>query len=123
MKPLGALRAGADRYFFILCLSPRRRLEQTLDLRVEIPGDRESRLTPVGSDEARHRVVGQVHSIRALVDEDRDRCVRCCVGNCLRHLLHDERITDDEAEDLRPLSASFLTQDFAGVKPDELHQI
>jgi hypothetical protein len=123
MKPLGALRAGADRYFFILCLSPRRRLEQTLDLRVEVPGDCESCLTPVGSDEARHRVVGQVHAISALVDEDRDRCVRCCVGNGLHHLLHDERITDDEAEDLRPLCASFLTQDFAGVKPDELHQI
>ena len=122
MKPLGALRAGADRYFFILCLSPRRRLEQTLDLRVEIPGDRESWLTPVGSDEARHRVVGQVHAIRALVDEDRDRCVRCRVGNGPRHFLHDDRIADDEAEDLRPLSASFLAQDFAGVEPDELHQ-
>jgi hypothetical protein len=59
MKPLGARRAGADRYFFLLCLSPRRRLEQTRDLRVELPGDRESGLTPVGSDAARHRVVGQ----------------------------------------------------------------
>src|SRR5512146_1900044 len=107
----------------LLCLSSRRRLEQTLDLRVEITGDRESCLTPGGSDEARHRVVGQVHSISALVDEDRYRCIRCCVGNGLGHLLHDDRITDDEAEDLRPLSASFLTQDFACVKPDELHQI
>lgn len=61
--------------FCILCLSPRGRLEQTLDLRVEIPGDHESCLTPVGSDEARHRVVGQVHSISAVVDEDRYRRV------------------------------------------------
>jgi hypothetical protein len=43
-----------------------------------------------------------VHSISALVDEDRDRRVRRCVGNRLGHLLHDERITDDESEDLRP---------------------
>src|SRR5574341_2339557 len=53
------------RCFFIVCLSPRGRLEQTLDLRVEISGDQEGCLTPVRSDEARHRVVGQVHSISA----------------------------------------------------------
>src|SRR5215211_7278746 len=100
-----------------------RRLEQALDLRVEIPGDRKSCLTPVGSDEARHRVVGQVHSISALVDEDGYRCVRCRVGNSLRHLLHDDRIADNEAEYLWPLSAPFLTQDFAGVKANELHQL
>ena len=79
-------------------------------------------LTSIGGDEARHRVVGQVHSISALVDEDRYRCVRCCVGNGLGHLFHDDRITDDEAKELRPLSG-FLAQDFAGVKADELHQI
>ena len=67
----------------ILGLSPRGRLEQTFDLRVEIPGDRQSCLAPVRSDEARHRVVGQVHSVSALVDEDRHRCVRCRVGNGL----------------------------------------
>jgi hypothetical protein len=59
----------------VSALSPRGRHQQTLDLHIEIPGDHESCLTPVGSDEARHRVVGQVHSISALVDEDRYRCV------------------------------------------------
>ena len=48
-----------------LRLSERGRLEQTLDLRVEILGDQESCLTPIGSDEARRRVVGQMHSISA----------------------------------------------------------
>ena len=64
-----------------MCLSPRGRLEQSLYLRVEIFGNYESCLTPIGSDEACHRVVGQVHSIIALVNEDRCRCVGCCVGN------------------------------------------
>lgn len=38
--------------------SPRGRLEQALDLRVEIPGDDERDLVRVGREEARHRVVG-----------------------------------------------------------------
>lgn len=50
-----------------------------------------------------------MHSISALVDENRDRCVCCRVGNGPGHLLHDERITDDEPEDPRPLSASSET--------------
>ena len=37
-------------------------LEETLDLRVEVPGDDESRLTRVRSKEGRHEL-GQVHSI------------------------------------------------------------
>jgi hypothetical protein len=48
------------------------RFEQTLDLRVEISGHQKSCLTSVRSEEARHRVVRQVHSISAFVDEDRD---------------------------------------------------
>jgi len=55
----------------ILCPSLRRRFEQTLDLRVEVTGDRENCLTPLESDEARHQVVGQMYSISALADEDR----------------------------------------------------
>src|SRR5437899_1816554 len=73
-------------------LSPRSRLEQVLDLRVEIPRDDESGLTPVRRDDARHRVVGQMHAIGALVNEDRHRCVQRGVWNGLRHFLHDERI-------------------------------
>src|SRR5262245_60221992 len=57
------------------------RLEEALNLGVEIPRDLESSLVPVGSEEARHGVVGEVHAIRALVDEDRDRCVRGSIGN------------------------------------------
>src|SRR4029453_19347491 len=41
--------------------SPRGSLEQALDLRVEIPGDDESGVVPVGCEKARHRVVGQMH--------------------------------------------------------------
>ena len=45
--------------------------KQGLDLRVQIPGDDESGLVPVGREKARHRVVGQMHAIGALVNEDR----------------------------------------------------
>ena len=42
----------------VIALNETPSLEQTLDLRIEIPRNRESRLTPVGSEQARHRVVG-----------------------------------------------------------------
>jgi hypothetical protein len=64
-----------------------------------------------------------VRAAGAIVDEDRDRRVRCGVRNGLDHLLHDERIADHEAEDPGSSPASFLTQDFAGVETDELHQV
>ena len=35
----------------------------------------------------------------------------------------DERIADDETQDPRSLSASFLAQNLTGVEPDELHEI
>lgn len=63
-----------------------------------------------------------MHSVGTLVDEDRDRRVGGCVGDGLDHLLHDERITDDQPEDPGRVSASFLTQHFASVKADELQQ-
>src|SRR4029434_5145864 len=72
--------------------SPRDRLEQGLNLRVESPSDNERRLTAVSCEEARHQVVGEVHAVGALVNEDRDRRVRRRVGNSLRHFLHDEWI-------------------------------
>src|SRR5829696_6019255 len=79
-------------------LLPRRRDQQTLEFRVEIPRDDENCLVPVWRKQARDRVVGQVHSIRALIDEKRHRRVGGGVGNDLRHFLHDERISNDEAE-------------------------
>ena len=68
-----------ERWFFYdfdpLCfplssLLLRCRFEQTLDLRVEIFGNNESLLTSIRSDEARHRVVGQMHSIFSFIDQD-----------------------------------------------------
>src|SRR3954468_13864905 len=102
--------------------SARSHLEQTLDLRVELPADRESRLTPLRSEEAGHRVVRQVHPIRSLVHEDRDRCVCRYVRNRPGHRLHDERITHKKAEDLGTLPSSFLAQDFAGVETTEFQR-
>jgi hypothetical protein len=105
-----------------VCPLPRGHLEQRLDLRTEIRGNRESCLITVGSDEARDRVVGQVHSIGASL------IGWLPVRTMLRRERSwpspsNERITDDETDDLGPLSASFLTQNFAGVKADDLHQI
>jgi hypothetical protein len=47
------------------------RRQQSLELNVEIPSDCESWLTPIRSEQARHRVIGQVHTIGTLVDENR----------------------------------------------------
>ena len=87
----------------------RGRLQQTLDFGVEISGDSECSITPVWGNETGHRVVEQVDSVGALVDEDRYRRIRCGIGNGLDHLFHDERISDDEAESPASLSASFLS--------------
>src|SRR5258706_16022351 len=104
-------------------MTPRSCLEQILDFRIEIPGNRERYVATVGRDETLHRVVGQMHAIGALVDEDCYRCVRCRVGNGPGHLLHDEWIADDEAQAPWPLSALFLAQDLADVIACELHQL
>ena len=64
-------------------LSPRGRLEKRLDPRVEISGNSVNRHTSVRSVEARHRMIGQMHLISVLVDEESDRHVYCNVCNRL----------------------------------------
>ena len=64
-------------------LSPRGRLEKGLDPRVEISGNSVNRHTSVRSAEARHRMIGQMHFISALVDEESDRHGYCNVCNRL----------------------------------------
>jgi len=68
------------------------------------------------------RETGSEVSYAALVDKDRDRCVCGGIGHDCGHLLHEEWITDDEAEDPGGWSVSFFPQDLAGVKAHELHQ-
>jgi hypothetical protein len=64
-----------------------------------------------------------MHSIIAFIDEDRDRCIGCCVGNGHRHSFHDNRVADNKSKYPGTLSSLFLSQDFAGVKADKFHQI
>src|SRR5262245_33023390 len=106
---------------YVLFVRARRCFEQTLDLNIQIPGDGKSGLAIVRSEQAGHRVVGKVHAVITLVNENRDGRVRRGVGDGLGHLFHDERITNDEAKHLESLSTMLFAQHLADVKADELH--
>src|SRR5262249_41217148 len=108
---------GADPIYAPRTL-PRGCLEQILDLSVQILGNRERQLTTVRRKEARHRVIRQVHAIRALVNENRHGRIRRRIGSRLHHLFHDERIADEEAKTSRRLSTSVLLEDLADIETD-----
>ena len=93
-----------------------------MDLRIEVHGHGERRLVAVGSEKARQRVERQVNAVVAFGDEDRDRRVRCRVWDPPGHFLHDERVTDEQPEELRLVPAPLRAQDFARVEAAELHQ-
>ena len=39
-----------------------------------------------------------------------------------KHLLHDERVADDEVQALRRLIVAMLLQDFAEIETNKLHE-
>src|SRR5262245_24174055 len=119
----GRPRRVRARATHILCLSQRGRLEQPLDLRVEISRNLKRCLMPVGSQEARHGVVRQVHSISALVDENRDGRVRGGIGNSLRYFLHDERLPTTKRSIFGPWPPRSLRKTSPESKRDEFDQI
>ena len=64
-----------------------------------------------------------MHAISALVDKDRERYIRGSIGNYLCHFLHDEWISNDKAEHLRPVAGCLFPQDIAGVESNKFHQV
>jgi hypothetical protein len=48
-----------------------------------------------------HSVIGDVHAIGTLIDEDCDWRVRSSIGHVPDHFFHDERIADHKPYDLR----------------------
>jgi hypothetical protein len=53
----------------------------------------------IRGQEAGHPVIRNMHAISALINEDGNRSIRAGIRNVLSHLLHDERISNDETND------------------------
>src|ERR1700735_3281879 len=97
-------------------------LEKGFDLFVEGLRDFESLRAVVGSEKAGHAVVGQMHAVRPLIDQQRYRSIRAGVMNVLCHFFHDERIADHQAHDAQAFCAPFLAEVLTMVKARELHE-
>src|ERR1700758_1108938 len=77
---------------------------------------------PIYEMASSHPVIRQMHAVRSFVDEYGDRSIRAGVRNMPRHFLHDERITDDQADHPGLIAARGFTYDGAVVKLHKRHQ-
>jgi len=93
-----------------------------LDFLVEIPRDLECLGIPIGSQKTGHPVIGNVNAITAFVDEHRDRGIRAGVRNVPCHLLHDERIAQDEPHHSGVIAIRRFPYNGAVVQFHEEHQ-
>jgi hypothetical protein len=77
----------------------------------------------IRSQETGHPVIGNVDAIRALVDQHCNGCIRAGVRNVPCHLLHDERISHDEADHSGLIAIHRFPYNGAVVQFHEQHQV
>src|SRR6266446_431332 len=63
-----------------------------------------------------------MYAVGTLIQEDGNRSIRAGVRNMLRHLLHDERIPDDETNDSRSVAVGALAENHPLIELDKQHQ-
>src|ERR1700751_5355922 len=76
----------------------------------------------VRSQEADHPVIRQMHAIGTLIYENRDRSIAAGVRNMFDHLFHDQRVSNEEADDPVCVTVRSLTYNFSLIKLSETHQ-
>ena len=64
---------------------------------VKVPRHDRRFFTSIRREQARHEVIRQADALGPLIDQHRYRCIGRSIGHVFDHLLHDQRIADDEA--------------------------
>lgn len=84
--------------------------------------DTQARSVIALSKQTGYPVVREANPILVLVDENRHGRVGTGIRHILNHLLHDERIADNETQALWCLRSARIAQDFAQIEAGKLHQ-
>src|SRR5258706_2170353 len=104
---------------FLERLTPivRSRSKKRFDFGVQLLRNDKNFSVAVCLKKTRHSIIGEVCSIRTLINENRHGGVGACVRNSLRHSAHDTWVPDNKTQHARGVSGLSLGNDSPVIKP------